>query len=178
MYLVYDEDAFLASPNGGLAAAPSAGSPRSGRPHVYRGRWTRVLAVTLAAATSAQLVASRVNHEEGSPSGRTDGHARTARDRSVRATTRPLGRRFAPSAAPLSASRAEADLPRQGASPPGAARPSGWRASTPKALARIVWPTAGTGTGAALLTGPTAPARGDPPGQPGTGAAREFGFEG
>ena len=164
VYLVYDEDAFLASPNGGLAAAPSTGSPRSGRPHVYRGRWTRALAVTLAAATTAQLVASRVNHEEGSPSGRTDGHARDC--------TRPL----CPPRQPV-LSVAALRLPRHRRPPRGPteifldraphrqarrARQAGGPGH-PRPLARIVWPTAGTGSGAALLTDPTARARGDPP---------------
>ena len=177
VYLVYDEDAFLASPNGGLAAAPSAGSPRSGRPHVYRGRWTLALAVTLAAATTAHLVASRLNHEEGSPSGRTDGHARAARDRSVRAATRPLGRRSARSGAPLSASRADRDLPRRThhrearrarqAGVPRHPRPLAGSSVRPLApAARRLSPTP-----------PPAPAA-THPGQPGTGAAHEFGFEG
>ena len=164
VYLVYDEDAFLASPNGGLAAAPSAGSPRSGRPHVYRGRWTLALAVTLAAATTAHLVASRLNHEEGSPSGRTDGHARDC--------TRPLCSRGNPSSrSALCAIRRTAvrlaSRPRsssQEASSPGATCPSGWRAPPPEAAGRIIRPTAGTGTGgAALLTDPSTRARGDPP---------------
>ena len=176
VYLVYDEDAFLASPNGGLAAAPSAGSPRSGRPHAHRGRWTLALAVTLAAATTAQLVASRINHEEGSPSWRIDGHARTARDRSVPAAPRPVGRRPTPSAAPLAASRADRDLPRTAphrqarrarqAGRPGHPGPvPGSSGRPPAPAARPFSPT------------PPHPPAAAHPGHPGTGTAHEFGFE-
>ena len=177
VYLVYDEDPFLASPNGGLAAAPSAGSPRSGRPHVYRGRWTLALAVTLAAATTAQLIASRVNHEEGSPSWRIDGHARTARDRPVPAA-RPVDRRLALPAAPPSASRADRDLPdraphrqaRRARQAGGPGHPTPLPASSGRppapAPARPFSPTP-----------PPVPAATHPV-QPGPGAADEFGFEG
>jgi hypothetical protein len=181
VYLVYDEDAFLASPSGGLAAAPSPRPPRSGRGRVSRGRWTLALAVTLTAATTAQFVASRVNHAEVSPSRRIDGHAQTGRDRSVPAAPRPLGRRIALSAAPLSASRANGAVPHRAphhqarrarqAAGPGHPRPlpeSSGRppAPAPAPAARPFSPT------------PSPSPAATHPGQSGTGAAHEFGFEG
>ena len=177
VYLVYDEDAFLASPNGGLAAAPPAGSPRSGRPHVHRGRWTLALAVTVAAAPTAQLIASRVDHNERSASWRIDGHARTARDRSVPAAARPVGRRPTPSARPPSSTRADRDLPgtaphRQArrarqAGGPGHPQPVPGSSGRPPAPApaRRFSPV------------PSPPPAATHPEQPGPGAAHEFGFE-
>jgi hypothetical protein len=65
LYLVYDEDTFLTEPNGGFNVAPEARSPSAGRPHASRRTWKGGLVVAVAAATTAQLIAARVNDDQG-----------------------------------------------------------------------------------------------------------------
>jgi hypothetical protein len=112
VYLVYDEDTFLGAPTGALAAAPMAASPSTERPPAHRHQWTRALIVTLVAATTAQLVASRVTHDQGSPSLPTDDHARTAGSRTGPARPRVRRPRVEPSVASPSALLAGRDRPR------------------------------------------------------------------
>jgi hypothetical protein len=176
VYLVYDEDTFLAAASGDLAAAPVAVAPTARRPPAHRHRWTRALIVTLAAATAAQLVASRANHDPGSPSWPTDAHARTAHIRPGMTTTRPRPRRVEPSVTSPSASLAGRDLPRSA---------HHRHARRARQAAGPGHPTQLTGspdrppTPAAQPSSPTP--RPQPaathPGPTGTRAAHEFGFE-
>lgn len=173
VYLVCDEDTFLAAPDDGLAAAPVPGGPSATRPHARRRRWTRALVVIPAAATIAQLIASHANHDQGRRSRPTDDHTRAAANDRRPATGRARRRAVLPVPSP-SASPAQRDRPRtehhaharrvrQAAGGPGhPRRPSGppGRASAP---ARPSRPT---------------PHPGNRPEPRGAGAAHEFGFEG
>jgi hypothetical protein len=175
VYLVYDEDAFLAAPSGALTVAPDAGSLSARRPHAHRGRWTRVLAVTLAAATTAQLVASEANRDEERRSTSTDAHARAAANDRRPATTRVRRHRVERRVTVSSAPRPQRGGPRteyhrharqvrQPAGPGRAALLAG--SSGRAAAARPFWPPVRPRS-ATASSGP-----------PGTGAAHEFGFEG
>src|SRR4051812_43046817 len=66
VYLVYDEDTFLASHSGALTAAPSASAGNHRSPHLHH--WTRALVLVVTAAMAAHLVVSRVSHGHGSAS--------------------------------------------------------------------------------------------------------------
>jgi hypothetical protein len=81
VYVVYDEDTFLAAPGSGLAAAPATAAPSAERPNRPRHCWTRALIVTVAAATTAQLLVPRVQHDHESPSWPTGGRAAAGRSR-------------------------------------------------------------------------------------------------
>ena len=177
VYLVYDEDAFLATPNGGLSVAPEAGSPGIGRPYARRRSWKGGLVLAVAAATAAQLIASRVNDDQGRWSWPTDHHPQAATNRhpdsegprwwSPRRTARDLGRPRCSSSAIV---HARSDTAMRGAP----VRPPG------PDTADHCPDQAGRSPAAA---GPFSPAPGPQPasigpGSPITGAAHEFGFEG
>jgi hypothetical protein len=172
VYLVYDEDAFLAAPDGALTVSPDAGSP-SGRPHAHRRRWTRVLAVTVAAATATQLVASEGNRDQEGRSTPTDDDARAATYDRPPAITRVRRHRI-----------------ERPVTSPSAPRPQRGRPRTVHHHARHLRQPAGPGR-AWLLAGSSGRAAAPQPfwspprrrsatassGPPGTGAAQEFGFE-
>ena len=110
--------------------------------------------------------------------GATDGHARTARDRSVPAAARA---RRSPRCAIRDIAVRLAGRPRSsshGASPPGAARPSGWRARTPAAVAADRLADRRHRPARPFSPAPPPQPAATHPGPPGTGAAHEFGFEG
>jgi hypothetical protein len=175
VYLVYDEDAFLAAPDGALTVAPDAGSP-SGRPHAHRRRWTRMLAVTLAAATTAQLVASETNRDQERRSTPTDDHARAAANDRRPATTGVRRHRVERPVTAPSAPRPQRGGPRTEhhrharhvRQPAGAGR------------AALLAGSSGRASAAARPLSPPARPRSATAssGPPGTGAAHEFGFEG
>lgn len=177
VYLVYDEDAFLAAPNGGFGVAPEAGSPSAGRPYARRRSWKGGLVVAVAVATTAQLIASRVNDNQGRRSWPIAHNPRAATNRHSHATTRAGGRRVAPSVASASVSRVERNRPR-------AERHRHARRARHSAWTRYRRPlpgSAGRPPAAAVL--PISPTPGSQPtathpGSPGTGAPDEFGFEG
>jgi hypothetical protein len=173
VYLVYDEDTFLAAPNGGLAAAFTTAPRRAGRPPVHRRRWTRALIVTLAAATTAQLVASRTSHHRESPSSPSGGHARTARSpvpTGERARRQVGASLTSPSVSPAGRDRARtvhhryARRARQASRPGPPTRLAGLADQPPIPAARPV--PAPRPQPAPTHRGPT-----------GTRAAHEFGFE-
>jgi hypothetical protein len=176
VYLVYDEDAFLAAPDGALTVAPDAGSPSTGRPHALRRRWTWALAVTLAAATATQLVASEANHDRERPSTPTDDHARAVAHDRRPATTRVRRHRVERPVTSPSAPQPQRSGPRteyhrharhlrQPARPGRAALPAGSPRRAAGA-AQPLWPPPRPRS-ATASSGP-----------PGTGPAHEFGFEG
>ena len=163
------------------AVAPEARSPSIGRPHAHRRRWTGGLVVTLAAATAAQLVASRVNRRPG---------ATVVADRRprTRAATRPPSGRRRPAlvarrvASPVTSAvriaGSSAIVLARSASPPCAACPSGRRARDRRPLPG----SSGRPPAAARRGRSRRPRRRGPRrptlGNRGTGAAHEFGFEG
>lgn len=176
MYLVYDEDAFLATPNGGLSVAPEAGSPGIGRPYARRRSWKGGLVLAVAAATAAQLIASRVNDDQGRWSWPTDHHPQAATNRHPDSRARAGGRRVAPPVTSASALLLERNRPRS-------ERHRHARRARQAAGARYRRPLPRSGGRSPAAAEPFSPAP-EPqpasigPGSPITGAAHEFGFEG
>jgi hypothetical protein len=177
VYLAYDEDAFLAAPNGGFSVAPEAGSPSARRPYARRRSWKGGLVVAVAAATTAQLIASRVNDDQGRRSWPIAHHPRAATNHHPYATARAGGRHVGSSVTSASALRVERNRPR-------AKRHRHGRRARQAAGARYRRPLPGSaGRPPAAALRPFSPAPGPQPaathlGSPGTGAAHEFGFEG
>src|SRR5919198_333497 len=103
VYEVYDEDAFLAAPDGDQTAALS-GAPLPARKQTRRSPWARAIVVAAAAGGGTLLVASLVDRHRPRPSARADHHAAQARRgprsraphhrtrTSARSSSRPLGR--------------------------------------------------------------------------------------
>jgi hypothetical protein len=175
VYLVYDEDSFLAAPNGGLRVAPEAGSPSAGRPYARRRSWKGGLVMAVAAVTAAQLIASRVN-DQGRRSWPIAHHPRAATSHHPHATARVGGRRVAPSVTSASALLVERKRPR-------AERHRHALRARQAAGARYRRPLPGSTGRPPAAARPFLPAPGPQPealhrGTPGTGAEHEFGFEG
>jgi len=175
VYLAYDEDLFFAAPNGGFSVTPEAGSPSARRPYARRRSWKGGLVMAVAAATAAQLIASRVNDDQGRRSWPIAHHPRTATNHHPHATGRAGGRRVGASVTSAS-SRVERNRPRaerhrharRARQAPGARyrRPLPRSAGRPPAAAESFSPAPEPQPGAA------------DPGSPSAGAGREFGFEG
>jgi hypothetical protein len=175
VYLVYDEDAFLAAPNS-VTAAPVTGAPSAGRPHARRPHWTGALLVTLAAATTAQFVASRLKDNQGPPSLPADGHARAASNHRRPAITRARRGRVEQPVTSLSASLIARARPRteHHRHARRAQRATGTWYRTPLAGARGRAPIHAARPFSPTPRPQPAAIRG---GAAGTRAAHEFGFE-